>query len=78
MNCAACHYYTRTLQEKKWGSGRCHRYPPTVVQLGDPEQRSACFPLVDESDWCGEHREPAEAKTSEAKTSEAKTKCDPC
>lgn len=56
MNCATCHYYTRTPQEKKWSSGRCHRLPPTVVQLGDPEQRRACFPLVDESEWCGEYR----------------------
>ena len=31
---------------------RCHRYPPTVVPTTDWGR----FPLLEPTDWCGEHR----------------------
>lgn len=53
MTCLSCRYFA----PENLGSGRCHRFPPTVIQIGEPHRRRACFPLVGEGDWCGEHRE---------------------
>lgn len=58
MNCTTCRY---SQIDHDPGEGfddgpllRCHRYPPTVVALGDEPVQT--WPNVGANDWCGEHR----------------------
>ncbi len=57
--CKDCKYFRPT----KGTSGRCHRYPPTVVegvQTDDGDVRSVTyniFPGVEEDEFCGEFKE---------------------
>ena len=41
---------------------RCHRYPPTVVILNGSVH--AYFPIIDDSDWCGEFQSNTNIETS--------------
>lgn len=35
---------------------QCRRYPPSLVGTGNHEIAGQVWPVVQEHDWCGEHR----------------------
>lgn len=49
--CANCKFF---VVDKEEDYGRCHRYPPVVVPEAD--LYSFEFPVVNEDDFCGEHK----------------------
>lgn len=51
--CSTCRYYA----PNNHSYGRCYRYPPTVVQLGEVRSGGATSPAVQKDGWCGEHAE---------------------
>ena len=51
--CSTCRYYAPDYPTY----GRCHRYPPTVVQLGEVRSGGSTSPAVQKDGWCGEHSE---------------------
>lgn len=63
MNCTTCIFFL--LQNPKYTSGRCRRYPPTVI--GNLYERDGTReidwsneqPWVGATDWCGEWKSPA-------------------
>jgi hypothetical protein len=59
--CATCRYYA----PERPTYGRCHRYPPTVVQLGEVRSGGSTSPAVDRNGWCGEHAEKDAPTTRE-------------
>lgn len=51
-SCKTCSFF---LIEPKDDLGFCRRYPPTLINIED--ELDSVFPVVAESDWCGEfHR----------------------
>lgn len=59
LRCGTCRYADIAVLPNVDGEGPdavllCRRFPPTVVPDGDDAVAPA-WPLVVESDWCGEH-----------------------
>lgn len=68
-NCRTCHFYPRHLEENINGSkeSECRRYPPVLVphhdhqRTGNQQKAVAwAFPVMSESDGCGEHKPASE------------------
>lgn len=49
--CETCTFFDKM---KMYSTGLCRRFAPTV---GDPRHRGAVWPIVKESDWCGEYEQ---------------------
>ena len=49
MKCVECKYFT----DENEGKGRCHRYPPTVLELDGTNIKQARA-VVAKDDFCGE------------------------
>lgn len=48
-NCKSCRWFTANNQ--------CRRFPPQIIVLGADqtfENTGPMFPIMDETDWCGE------------------------
>lgn len=61
MTCRECAFFQPETANSKKGfmSGECRRFPPQVVQdleFGEVVQ-TQCWPLVYDTDWCGEFDE---------------------
>ncbi len=50
-SCTTCRYYA----PERPTYGRCYRYPPVVVQLGEVYSGGSTHPSVRKDEWCGEH-----------------------
>jgi hypothetical protein len=54
-NCKSCKFSRPVVSNFEDASLACHRFPPAQ---DDTKQRPSAypFPVVKESDWCGEHK----------------------
>lgn len=50
--CESCLFYRQIKTRSSYG--RCHRYPPVVVSLGDGDTAQE-RPVMANIDWCGDH-----------------------
>jgi len=57
-SCAACVFFAKAR-----ASSVCRRYPPQIAFTDSATVNRSAYPFVNEIDWCGEFKPPADAAT---------------